>query len=88
MARTTGNGHLREDIATAQRAAEAAGNALQDMIAELDATGAEIKGIDEGLVDFPAEREDRIVYLCWRLGEDTIAYWHELNAGFSGRQPL
>ncbi|HUX86133.1 MAG TPA: DUF2203 family protein [Chloroflexota bacterium] len=41
-----------------------------------------------GLVDFPAERDGRVVYLCWRRGEDQIHYWHELDAGFAGRQPL
>ena len=41
-----------------------------------------------GLVDFPAEREGRRVYLCWRLGEDDVAWFHEVTTGFSGRQPL
>jgi hypothetical protein len=39
-------------------------------------------------VDFPALREGREVYLCWRLGEDEVGYWHELTTGFAGRQPL
>ena len=39
-------------------------------------------------MDFPALREGREVYLCWRLGEEEVAFWHELDAGFSGRQPL
>lgn len=43
---------------------------------------------ETGLVDFPAEREERDVYLCWRLGEDDVAWWHELDAGFAGRRPL
>lgn len=55
--------------------------AIQDL-------GIEIKDINTGLVDFPSEREGRVVYLCWRYGEDTIEYWHELDAGFAGRQPL
>ncbi len=50
--------------------------------------GCEIKDIEQGLVDFPSERQGRTVYLCWKLGEDRIEYWHELSAGFGGRQPL
>ena len=55
---------------------------------EFAATGVELKGIDEGLVDFRSTRDGRVVYLCWRLGEETIAFWHELDVGFPGRQPL
>jgi hypothetical protein len=41
-----------------------------------------------GLVDFPAERDGEPVYLCWRLGEDEVAHWHDRDSGFSSRQPL
>lgn len=50
--------------------------------------GVEIKDIATGLIDFPSDRDGRIVYLCWRLGEGDIAFWHDLDAGFAGRQPL
>jgi hypothetical protein len=43
---------------------------------------------ETGLVDFPGEREGRRVWLCWRLGEERIAHWHEIDTGFIGRQPL
>ena len=85
---TTGNGHLESDIERARRSAESAARELQNRVNELDTLGAELKGIDEGLVDFPSERDGRVVYLCWRFGEDTIAWWHELDTGFQGRQPL
>jgi hypothetical protein len=62
--------------------------AIEQLIAEVEALGAEIKGIDEGLVDFPAERDGRTVYLCWKLDEPDIAWWHDLTSGFRGRQPL
>lgn len=55
---------------------------------EIQGLGCELKDIDMGLVDFPALREGRRVYLCWRLGEPKLLYWHELDAGFAGRQPL
>jgi len=41
-----------------------------------------------GLVDFPGEREGRRVYLCWRLGEDRVAYWHGVDSGFASRKPI
>jgi hypothetical protein len=50
--------------------------------------GVEIKDLGTGLVDFRTERDGMVVYLCWRLGEDPIRYWHELDTGFAGRKPL
>lgn len=56
---------------------------------DLSETGVELKDHDRGLIDFPSLREGRIVYLCWQLGEkEEIRYWHELEAGFMGRQLL
>ena len=51
-------------------------------------TGAELKDLDEGLVDFFARRGTELVYLCWKDGEDRIRYWHDLSSGFPGRRPL
>lgn len=53
----------------------------------MKALGVELKGFD-GLCDFPSQRDGREVYLCWRLGEPEVHYWHELHTGFAGRQPL
>lgn len=50
--------------------------------------GVEIKDLERGLCDFPALRDGRVVYLCWLLGEDRIEWWHDLETGFAGRQPL
>jgi hypothetical protein len=50
--------------------------------------GAQVKDADEGLVDFPARREDEEILLCWKLGEDEIAFWHGLEDGFAGRRPV
>jgi hypothetical protein len=61
---------------------------IQEYIAELRALGVEPKGAMEGLVDFPSRMDGRIVYLCWRLGEPEVLHWHELEAGFAGRQSL
>jgi hypothetical protein len=50
--------------------------------------GVYIKDIDKGLCDFPYMRHGRVVYLCWHLGEDAITHWHDVEAGFAGREPL
>ncbi len=51
-------------------------------------TGVEIKDLSSGLLDFRALRHDREVYLCWKMDEAEVLYWHELETGFAGRQPL
>jgi len=61
---------------------------LQGYIEELRELGVEPKSGPEGLIDFPSLMDGRIVYLCWKLGEPEVAHWHELEAGFRGRQPL
>ena len=61
---------------------------IDGFLRELRALGVEFKGFDLGLVDFPGEREGRPVYLCWKLDEDEVLYWHETGDGFAGRQPL
>ncbi len=55
---------------------------------QIEAWGVVVRDLDEGLCDFRARREDRDVYLCWRVGERSIGFWHEIEAGFPGRQPL
>ena len=50
--------------------------------------GVHVKDFRNGLVDFPHERDGRIVYLCWKPDEDEITWWHEMDAGFAGRKPL
>jgi hypothetical protein len=62
--------------------------AMRPLIEEIIGAGVEIKDIDQGLVDFPALRGGRVIYLCWLVSEPAIAYWHELDAGFAGRQAL
>lgn len=61
---------------------------LMDAMETIQSLGVEIKDMERGLCDFPSLREGRIVYLCWLLGEDTIEWWHDTDAGFAGRQPL
>lgn len=59
-----------------------------DLMHRIEGMGCEVKGIREGLVDFPSLREGREVYLCWRMPEKEILFWHDLNTGFSGRKPI
>jgi hypothetical protein len=61
---------------------------LKRIMTDLESKGCIIKGIKEGLVDFPALREGREIYLCWRAPEKEIQFWHEINSGFAGRQPI
>ena len=61
---------------------------LRDTLARLQDAEVVLRDLDRGLVDFPAIRDDREVYLCWLEGEDEIGYWHDLEAGFAGREPL
>ena len=61
---------------------------LRDALAQLQDAEVVLRDLDRGLVDFPAIRDDREVYLCWLEGEEEIGYWHDLEAGFAGREPL
>jgi len=61
---------------------------VRRILETLEQAGVVVKDVDRGLVDFPALIEGREVFLCWELGEDEVAYWHELEAGYRGRQPL
>ena len=73
------------------REGEAYWNALRTLREELEglaADGIVLRDAESGLVDFPAEREGRLIQLCWRQGEERVAYWHEIDAGFGNRKPL
>ena len=57
-------------------------------IEDLENTGVSLKGLDEGLLDFPAKRFDEEIWLCWKEGETEIKFWHEKDTGFIGRKPI
>jgi hypothetical protein len=61
---------------------------LRAAVRAIEAEGVLVKDLETGLLDFPSEREGEVVFLCWRYGEPAIAYWHPVDAGFTGRQPL
>lgn len=67
---------------------DAAAGKINGFLKELEQVGCEFKGFDEGLVDFHGRLEAREILWCWKQGEDRISHWHELDAGFAGRQPI
>jgi hypothetical protein len=67
---------------------EQAKEKIAQAINEIHETGCVVKDLDEGLVDFPTLRDGEEAYLCWKLGEEHIGYWHGLTEGFAGRKPL
>ena len=76
-----GGGHFGNDYWDASRA-------LKADIEALAAENVLVRDPETGLVDFPGVREGRPVFLCWRLGEDAVAHWHDVDSGFLGRRPL
>ncbi len=61
---------------------------LREQVDEIHETGAQIKDIETGLVDWPARNANRDILLCWRFGEREVGFWHEEHTGFSGRRPI
>ncbi len=78
----------REEFLQVEEEVEKEIGRLQEFIEELEELGVELKDISRGLIDFRALMDGREVYLCWQLGEEEIGHWHELDAGFVGRQSL
>jgi hypothetical protein len=90
--RVGGRGKLsaahEEESAGGQAELERAQERMRELESELADLGIELKDYLMGLIDFRCRMDGRDVYLCWKLGEPTVAYWHELDAGYNGRQRL
>ena len=90
VTRIAGNGgdmvpsDLHDLAETIQREADA----ISDCAEQIDQAGAQVKSLEEGLLDFPAKRGKEDVLLCWKLGEDEIRFWHGTDEGFSARKPV
>ena len=90
VTRIAGNGgdmvpsDLQDLAETIQREADA----ISDCAEQIDQAGAQVKSLEEGLLDFPAKRGKEDVLLCWKLGEDEIRFWHGTDEGFSARKPV
>jgi hypothetical protein len=88
-AKTHGNGHMIEgDLQSARAGLEQSAAEVNELVAQIQELGCELKGIEEGLVDFRTDMDGREVYLCWKLGEPAIDWWHDLETGFAGRRRL
>src|SRR3954447_3680771 len=83
-----GGGIPPAELAALEAAVEETAKTLAATIGEIQELGVLVKDLDTGLVDFPAKRDGEDVLLCWLLGEDEVAFWHRLDDGFAGRQPL
>ena len=78
---TNGGGTVHREFLDASLASTTALQALGEM-------GIVVRDPASGLIDFPSIRDGREVFLCWRLGEDAVAWWHPIETGFAGREPL
>ena len=77
-----------ESYVTLKQNLNSAVTKLYQTIEDLESTGVVIKSVDEGLLDFPSQRFNEEVWLCWKHGETEIKFWHEKDSGFSGRKPI
>jgi hypothetical protein len=82
------NDPYAQELAQIEEELEKDSDQLQAYVEELRELGVEPKSGPEGLIDFPSMMDDRLVFLCWKLGEPEVLHWHELEAGFRGRQSL
>ena len=76
------------DLLRKKTAHDEAAERLVAIVNQIQETGVLVKDLDIGLVDFPCLMEGEEIYLCWKLGEDRIAFWHGTDEGFTGRKPL
>ena len=87
--RPVGEGDLYADeLAEIEKELARDEDRLQEFVDEISELGAETKSVSEGLIDFPAMFDGRLVYLCWKYNEPEVCHWHELDAGYAGRQRL
>ncbi len=86
--RSNGHSGVEQQAVAKRREIDSLASRLTGLSQEVDDRGIILRDPDRGLVDFPAVRDGQEVYLCWLPGEDRIGFWHGVDAGFAGRQPL
>ena len=85
---TNGSAEHAEQLAEIEDEIREVVRRMQSTVQQVDDWGVTLRDISTGLIDFPALANGRPIWLCWRLGEDDIGWWHEINTGFDSRQPL
>jgi hypothetical protein len=90
VARVASNGGdmVPSDLHELAETIQSEADAISDCAEQINAAGAQVKSLEDGLLDFPAKRGEEDILLCWKLGEEEIGYWHGIDEGFSGRKPL
>ena len=86
--RTNGSGEHADEMRARKAELRSIVKRMERSVARIDAWDITLRDIETGLIDFPALANGRQIWLCWRLGEESIGWWHELNAGFSSRKQL
>ena len=85
---SNGGGDIEKQLGLSRRTLEETTTLIKEKVEAIQNQGIHVKNIEQGLVDFPSLRDEREVYLCWHVGEEKIRFWHEVEAGFAGRQAL
>ena len=90
VTRIAGNGGdmVPSDLQDLAETIQSEADAISDCAERISQAGAQVKSLEEGLLDFPAKRGEEDVLLCWKLGEDEIRFWHGTDEGFSARKRL
>ena len=84
----TGGDMVPSDLHDLAETIQREADAISDCAEQINQAGAQVKSLEEGLLDFPAKRGEQDVLLCWKLGEDEIRFWHGTDEGFSARKRL
>jgi hypothetical protein len=83
-----GGGYAASDLGAAESELARLTDAAIACVEQLEELGVAVKDLDLGLLDFPALRDGAEVELCWHVGEDAVAFWHEVGEGYAGRKPI
>ena len=84
---TNGNAAHADALARSEAEMTQIGGGMRALVEHLESLGIELRDLEQGLVDFPGERDGRPVWLCWVLAEPAVAHWHPIDEGFASRQP-
>jgi hypothetical protein len=83
-----GGGYAASDLSAAESELSGLADAAIACVEKLEELGVTVKDLDLGLLDFPALLDGRVVELCWHVGEEAVAFWHEVGEGYAGRKPI